>query len=255
VPALETIQVNLPYIDRIWRVRDELALDPPQSAAEVFGKLDPLFQSTLTTKRVDGDTLNYSNSNPAAQDKLATFNKGTLRVVGGSKLSYDLTSPALLACFLAPLLFLGFALLTIGIGQYEKSAEAHMTVAEKKAAGAKKKKQEAEDAKPPKPLNPIDAFLGAPAPESPKKKAEETKKKEKEKKEDEDKGPSPKPAYVFAGMFAFLYVVGRILEPWLIKRQFRLHLFGAPNPGRERKLGHWRPAFVRRRTAKQQGGE
>ena len=251
---LENVQVNLPYIDRIWRVRGELALEAPQSAAEVFDKLDPLFQSTGTTSTVDGDTLTYSNKNPAAQDKLATFNRGTLRVVG-SKLTYDLTSPALLACFLAPLLFLGFALLAIGVGEYEKKAEAQMTAAEKKAAEEKKKEEEAEAAKPPKPLNPIDAFLGAPAPESPKKKAEEKKKKEQEAKEEESKGPSPTPAYVFAGMFAFLYVVGRILEPWLIRGQFCKHLFGDQQPSRERRLGHWRPSFVRRRAVKQPGGE
>lgn len=252
--------MNLPYIDRIWRIRGELALDTPQSAADVFAKLDPLFQSTGTSSRIDGDTLTYSNGNPAAQDKLATFNRGTLRVVGGQgsgqgapKLTYDLTSPALLFCFLAPLLFLGFALLAIGVGEYEKNAEAHMTVAEKKAADEKKKKEEAEAAKPPKPLNPIDAFLGAPAPENPKKKEED--KKKKDKKEEESKGPSPTPAYVFAGMFAFLYVVGRVLEPWLIRGQFRKHLLGDQYPGHERRLGHWRPSFVRRRAVKQQGGE
>jgi hypothetical protein len=68
-------------------------------------------------------------------------------------------------------------------------------------------------------MNPIDKFLGAPEPEKP----DEKKKKE----EEEKKGPSPTPAYVFAGIFATLYVGGRILEDWLIKRLFRKRLAGA----------------------------
>jgi hypothetical protein len=62
------------------------------------------------------------------------------------------------------------------------------------------------------PLNPVDNFLGAPAPEKPKK---------------DDAGgghgkkASPTAAYVFAGIFAALYVIGRILEDRLIRTVFR----------------------------------
>ena len=64
-------------------------------------------------------------------------------------------------------------------------------------------------------MNPIDKALGAPAPEKP----------DKKKKDDDDK-PSPTPAYVFAAIFAVLYVVGRILEDRLVKSLFRKRLAG-----------------------------
>lgn len=70
-------------------------------------------------------------------------------------------------------------------------------------------------------LHPIDRFLGAPAPET--KKDKDKKKKEEEK----DKNPSPTPGYVFAGIFAILYAVGRWLEPWLAQRLFRRALAGS----------------------------
>jgi hypothetical protein len=220
---LENTCVNLPYIDRIWRVQGSLPLDPPQSPAEAFARLDPLFQTPETTYRVDGDTLAYNNRNPAAQEKIATFTRGTLRVAdGGSKLLYDLVSPALLFCFLAPLLFLGFAQLTIAIGEIDKPTAA----AEAKAKAEQEKSEKVIAAVP---MNPIDKALGAPAPDKPKK----DEKKDKEKEKDEKKGPSPTPAYVFAGIFATLFLVGRILEPWLIRREFRRRLSGDQSPGRE----------------------
>jgi hypothetical protein len=224
---LENIYVNLPFIDRIWRVKGSLPLETPTSSASAFAKLDPLFQATETSFAIDGDTLTYDNKNPAAQDKLATFARGTLRVVedeGGAKLLYDLVSPALLFCFLAPLLFLGFAQLTILVGTLDKP-----TAAEEAKAEAKSKKAEAALAAVP--MNPIDKALGAPAPDKPKK--DEKKDKGKDKEEDKNKGPSPTPAYVFAGIFAALFVVGRILEPWLIRREFRRRLSGARAPDRE----------------------
>jgi hypothetical protein len=70
------------------------------------------------------------------------------------------------------------------------------------------------------PQNPIDKFLGAPAPEKPKK-------GDGDKAEGRDKKPSPTPAYVFAGMFATLYVVGRILEDRLVKALFKKRLLGS----------------------------
>ncbi|HCS18922.1 MAG TPA: hypothetical protein DIW45_15430 [Erythrobacter sp.] len=39
--------------------------------------------------------------------------------------------------------------------------------------------------------------------------------------EEEEGRHSPTPAYVFAGLFFALYLVGRVLEPWLVRRTFR----------------------------------
>ncbi|GAA0273514.1 hypothetical protein GCM10009127_12480 [Alteraurantiacibacter aestuarii] len=210
---LENVQVKLPLIERIWHVDGSLELDPPRSAADAFDRLSPLLEASGTTFEIDGDTLTYTKENPAAQDKLATFTRGTLQLVeqsGRSKLFYKLSSPALLMCFLAPLLFLGFAQAMILINDLEKPAT------EARADAAEEDEQEDEV----KPLHPLDVFLGAPAPEKPEDKKEEE--------EDEDKGHSPTPAYVFAALFAALYVVGRILEPWLVRRHFSKALSGNP---------------------------
>lgn len=141
--------MNLPVIDRIWRVRASLPLEAGRSPEDVFSKLDGLFQADGTRYETNGDTLTFTKKDPIAQDKMATFNRGTLRVAQGSQgseLFYDLKSDALLFCFALPFLFLGIAWLL----------------------------------------------------------------KE-----------SRTPAFVFAGIFATLYVVGRILEPYLIKSVFR----------------------------------
>ena len=217
--------MNLPFIDRIWRTQGELRLDEALSPQEAFARLDPLFQAPGTQLTVDGDTLTYAKQNPAAQDKLATFTRGTLRVEqrgGTSWLRFDLSSTALLLCFLAPLLFLGFAQLAVAANAWEKAN----AVAEKAEKDAEKDK-----AKPVRKLNPIDEMLGAPPPEDP------NKKKDKEK--DKDKGRhSPKPGYVLAGLFAVIYLVGRILEPWLIRRTFRKALAEvAPLSGHSPKAG------------------
>lgn len=68
------------------------------------------------------------------------------------------------------------------------------------------------------PQSPIEKALGAPAPEMPK--------KDKNKSAD-DKKPSPTPAYVFAAIFATLYVVGRILEARLVSNLFRKRLLAS----------------------------
>ena len=128
-------------------------------------------------------------------------------------LRYELMSRILLFCFLAPLLFLAAAQLTVFIGKLEKPP----TAAEKKAAEEKKKAAEKKGAPP---LNPIDKFLGAPAPDSPAKKAAD-------KAKNDDKKPSPTPAYVFAAIFATLYIVGRILEDRLVRALFRKRLLGS----------------------------
>ena len=62
-------------------------------------------------------------------------------------------------------------------------------------------------------MNPIDKALGAPAPDKKKDGADKGEGKKKKK-------PSPTYAYVFAGIFASLYVIGRILEDRLVRRLF-----------------------------------
>ena len=141
---------------------------------------------------------------------MSIFDGGVLQIKKGAAglvLHYHLSSRALLFCFLAPLLFLGFAQLTIAVGKFEKAA-AHAT----------EKKREKKDVSLPQ--HPIDKFLGAPAPEKPKK-------DKSDKAEEGDKKPSPKAAYIFAAIFAFLYVVGRVLESRLVRSLFRKSLFGA----------------------------
>jgi len=207
--------VNLPFIEKIWRVKGSLPLDGPQGPSEVFEKLDPLLKANGTSYQVDGNTLAYKKDNPAAQDKLATFTSGTLRVAqdaGGSRLDYDLKSPALLLVFLAPLLFLGFGQLAIAVNAWDTPADDETEVSEEKADEDKEDPQ----------LNPIDAFLGAPEPET----LEEKKAREEAKEEEDDGKHNPIPAFVLAGIFAILYIVGRILEPWLIRRTFRQRIFG-----------------------------
>lgn len=197
--------VKLPFVDMIWRVRGEMSLDTPIAADEAFSRLDPLFQMPGTTYAVDEDILTYTKRNPAAQDKLATFTRGALQIEQRERetvLRYDLSSTALLLCFLAPLLFLGFAQLAVAANAWEKASV---------EASAKSEKED-EKLKALKKLNPIDRFLGAPAPDHPDKK-KDTKK--------DDGRHSPTPGYVLAGLFFVIYLVGRVLEPWLIQRRFR----------------------------------
>lgn len=144
-----------------------------------------------------------------AQDPLSVVDSGTLRIEPaeqGAVLHYHLVSRALLYCFLAPLLFLAVGQLTVFLGTLEKPK------AEEKAKKDEKKKDEIK-------LNPVDKFLGAPAPEKPKDD------KKKDGKDDKD-GFSPTTAYVFAGIFAALWLIGRLLEPWLIRRLFTRSLAG-----------------------------
>lgn len=198
-------------------MRSSLALDESLSPDEAFARLDPLLQTAGTQYEVAGDTLTYSKENPAAQDKLATFTSGTLTISQqgtGSRLSYDLGSTALLLCFLAPLLFLAFAQLAVTLSAMDGP------LTEDARGVDKKNKDEDKEIR----LNWIDQMLGAPEPEQPDEKKDKEKEKEKEEKH------SPTPAYVLAGIFAVLYVVGRILEPWLIKRTFRSALTGVLSP-------------------------
>lgn len=206
-------RLRVPYIEKIWRIEDALLLDEPLTPAEAFARLDPLFQTDGTRYAIEGDTLGYHKTNPRAQDKLATFTSGTLRVEqaqGTTRLTYQAASTALLLCFLAPLLFLFFAQVMEAANQWERAK------AEASESANKDKKDEAKDKPLPK-LHPIDVMLGAPAPKDP---------KADKKKEPKDKFKTT-PAYALAGLFFALFLVGRVLEPWLLKRTFRQALTGA----------------------------
>lgn len=197
--------MNVRFLDWIWHIKGSVPLTVGQSSEEAFGRLDPLFQEVNTTRDRTGDTLTFRKWDQAAQDKMSVFDRGELwieRGAAGLVLRYHMTSRALLLCFLAPLLFLAFAGLTITLGNLEKPA-----------AEATAKKAEKKDVLLPQ--NPIDKALGSPAPEKPKKDAGEKKKH------------SPTPAYVFAALFAALYVVGRVLEDRLVRGLFRKKLLGS----------------------------
>ncbi len=194
--------MNLRFIDWIWHVRDSVALAPGQSSQEAFDRLDPLFRETGTLYQRTNETLTFAKKNQPAQDKMSVFDSGMLQIdtsVGGSVLRYDLTSKALLFCFLAAPLFLGIAEFTVVISHLEKPTPHE----EKKQADIV--------------LNPIDKALGAPQPDNSKKEPA-----------GDDKKLSPKAAYIFSGIFAVLYVVGRILEDRLIKARFEKILLAAP---------------------------
>jgi hypothetical protein len=194
-------RLNLRFIDWIWHVRDSLALAPGQSSDDAFDRLDPLFRQTGTSYQRTNDSLTFRKKNPAAQDKMSVFDGGALQIdksVGGSVLRYHLTSKALLFCFLASPMFLGIAQLTVVISHLEKPTPHE----EKKPAD--------------RPMNPIDKALGAPEPDHSKKDDP-----------DDDKKLSPTAAYIFSGIFAFLYVFGRILEDRLIKTRFKKSLLEA----------------------------
>ena len=191
----------LRYIDWIWHVRGSVMLSPGQSGDDAFDRLDPLFRQTGTSHQRTDDTLSFTKKDPAVQDKMSVFNRGALRIessVAGSVLHYHLTSRALLFCFLAPLLFLSIAQCTIATNKWNKPGH---EAAEKPVVT---------------PMHPIDKALGAPEPDKPN--ADDAGADEGTKK------PSPTPAYVFAGTFAALYVVGRILEHRLVKALLRKRL-------------------------------
>ncbi|WP_292962217.1 hypothetical protein [Novosphingobium sp. UBA1939] len=203
-------RVNLRYIDWIWHVRGSVPLPEGQTAGEALDRIEPVFDEVGTAHVRSDAALSFTKKNPASQDPLSVFERGVLRVEGTApegRLRYHLVSRALLACFLAPLLFLGFAQLTILVNAYQKPA-----------AEAAAKKPDAKKADAP-PMHPIDKALGAPEPEKPGKNGAEGGKR--------NRKPTPTPAYVFAGIFAALYVGGRILEDRLVKRLFRKRLLQA----------------------------
>ncbi|MGK6321732.1 hypothetical protein ACMGDM_01460 [Sphingomonas sp. DT-51] len=202
--------MNQRLVNWIWHVRGSLPLAPGQTSDDVFHRLDPLFRQPGTTRDRAGSRLHFSKRDQAAQDRMAVFDDGVLCVEDGAVapvLRYHLTSRALLFCFLAPLMFLLVAQLTLVVGGHHKPTAAEI------AAKEKREKEKAE-----LPMSAIDRFLGAPAPEKPKKKDKKA--------AEEDGKPSATPAYVFAGIFTVLYLFGRVGQARLVKRLFRTHLLG-----------------------------
>jgi hypothetical protein len=225
--------VKLSYIDWIWRVRGSLPTQPSQSAAQAFGQLDDLFHEKNTTYRVDGDTLTFTKKDPIPQDKMSVFDSGTLRISDGL-LRYDLMSRALLACFLAPLFFFAVGHGGVAMDKWRNPPE----VMKAKAEAAKKRSLvKPEDV----PMNPVDAFLGAPVPEK-KKSGEEMGKR--------NRKPSMTTAYTYMGIFFVLWIAGRILEHKLIHARFRRKLAGE-DAVRSRPNSPWyRRPYQRFRTGR-----
>ncbi len=217
IRSLKETPLNLRLIDWIWHIRGSLPLAPELSSDRAFDRLTPLFHKSGTTHERANETITFRKKDQAAQDKMSIFDGGVLRIepfAGGSVLRYNMSSRALLFCFLAPLLFLAFAQLNITLGKMEKQT----TEAGKKADKDAEAKRKAEKKKADMPINSIDKFLGTPEPEKPKKDG-----KDKDKEKDKH---SPTAAFVFAGIFAALYIIGRVLEAWLIKRLFTKSLLG-----------------------------
>lgn len=204
--------MNLHFIDWIWHIRGSLPLPPGQSGGEALDRLAPVFEQPNTTYARANGTLTFQKKDQAAQDRMSVFDSGVLAIENeetGPVLRYHLISRALLFCFLAPMLFMSIAGFTIALGKFEKPP---VETADK----AEKKKEEKAEV----PMNPIDKALGAPVPEKPKK-------DDKDKADKKNKGPSPTPAYVFTGIFAALYLIGRVLEDRLVRSLFRKHLAGS----------------------------
>ena len=201
-------------IDWIWTVRGELPLPAGQDADEAFARLEPFFREPGTSFDQAEGRLTFTKKDPLAQDRMSIYDAGELRVedrAEGGVLRYWMTSKSLLFCFLAPLLFIAFGQIIVGVG----------ILAKPDTEQADKKKKEEKDKDKVRELHWIDQMLGAPAQEKPKKDE-----KDKKKEEGGKDRFSPTSAYVFAGLFALLYVIGRILEDRLIRRRFLRSLTG-----------------------------
>lgn len=200
------------FLARIWIIEGRLPLPEGQTAQETFDRLRPMLRTSGTAHHQDGDTVQFRKTDPEAQDPLSVFDHGTLRVepagdAGGRVLHYRMVSRILLLCFLAPLLFLGFSQLTVFVGRMNAPTAEDIAKAEKE--------QKAKEKKMVTPVqNPVDKFLGAPAPEKPGKDKPKPKAGQ-----PDSKKYSPTPAYVFACFFAILYVFGRWLEARLVRRR------------------------------------
>lgn len=189
------------WLEPIWHITGAVPLNPGQSAEQALDRLDPLFHEYGTTYERSATGITFRKQDQPAQDKMAVFDHGELSIERGL-LHYRLASRALLFCFFAPLLFLTFAGLTIGAGYMQQTPVEDVKKTEKKAEAPSQ--------------HPFDKMMGAPAPEALKKKDPA--------KAAEDKKPSPTSAYVFAAIFAVLYLLGRWLEARLVRRLFTRRL-------------------------------
>lgn len=220
--------MNLRFLDWIWHIRGSLPLTDGLTADDAFKRLDPLFKQQGTDYLRDQNVLTFTKKDQAAQDKMSIFDGGQLMVEAAAPrpaLLYNLKSRALLACFLAPLVFLAFAQFSAALNLlHESSASVERSADE--ADAETEEEEEAEEIR----LHPIDRFLGAPAPKQPGEddddvsddaaRAGSNDAETEEAEEEEDRKHSSRPAYVFAGIFALIYLVGRFLEAWLIRRRF-----------------------------------
>lgn len=238
------------FFDWIWHIRGRLPLQPGQTSEEAFDRLVPMFEEQGTSYQRSDGTLVFSKKDQAAQDQMSIFDGGVLAIEPGEptpSLTYNLKSRALLACFIAPLIFIAFAQFSIGLSALYAGSESGDRTAERGAEDTAEEEEEEAEIR----LHPIDRWLGAPEPKQPGEdeeedatearaasdvrgeRADETDGDATDEDEEED-GPrhSPGPAYVFAAIFAAVYLGGRVLEDWLIKRRFRRRLFDEePAPG------------------------
>lgn len=217
--------MNWRIIDWIWRIRGSLPLPPGQSGDDAFDRLNPLLKQDGTTLERSGDTLIFHKKDQAAQDKLSIFDGGILRVEPDGQhqvLHYNLTSRALLACFIAPLVFLAFAQFSVALSALHAGSDG----ADRSSERAAEEAAEDEEDKEVRRLHPIDKFLGAPEPEQPDEEDEDSSEDEEGEEAEEEKKMkhSPTRSYIFAGIFAAIYIVGRFLESWLVRRRFRRNL-------------------------------
>ncbi len=213
-------------------------LAPGQSNDDAFDRLDPLFRETGHQPRPDARHADVPQEEPGGLRTRWRFSTaascGSRDGAAGSVLRYRPDQPSLLFCFLAPLLFLAFAGLSIGLGTIDKPTAAEVSEQKKKDEEEKEKRNAA------RPQNPIDTFLGAPAPEKPKteaeKKKEEAKKKAEGEADEEDGEHSPTAAVRFCGnLRRSLRPAGGSSKAWLIKRLFRKRLLAAW-PGSSRRV-------------------
>ncbi|WP_435417901.1 hypothetical protein WAB17_13700 [Parerythrobacter aurantius] len=145
-------------------------------------------------------------TNPGAQHKLATFSSGSLRIDrrgGQTEVDYEVRSPALFLTFLAPLLFLALGQAIVGIGMLNEAMSAEQS------DGKDDEEEEPGD------LHWVDEMLGAPAPEKPDRDDNE-----------KDEDHSPTKSFGLAAIFALIYLVGRFLEPRLLRSSLRKALSG-----------------------------
>lgn len=223
--------MNFSFFDRIWHIRGSLSLPSGLTRDDAFDRLDPMFKEQGTSYLRDQNILTFTKKDQAAQDKMSIFDGGQLLVDDSAPqplLRYNLKSRALLTCFLAPLVFLAFAQIASALNfLHDASASVE------RAADEAEEEEEAEEIR----LHPIDKFLGAPAPKQPGEDEDdeaadgETRADGEEGDDEEEEKPkhSSRPAYVFAGIFAIIYLVGRFLEAWLIKRRFTRMLQASPS--------------------------